>query len=217
MTITQLIDLARAMYNADGDTFFSEALFLELISLAEQELALETDCIEDVTTDVSVASQQQYSYPTNTAKLKRVEYKGQKLQPITFRELDALTLNNDVSSLTTGTPYYYAVFDEVVYLHPTPDTSSDEIKYYRTKKAARLTATTDTLATPAEWHHAIALFLVANMHLKDKDFNGYQVLLGQWRNEVARAKRQRRKRLRGDSFAAVQDEETLPTTLIGVI
>jgi hypothetical protein len=121
LTPTQLETIIRQRTNTVGDTFWSTDEMLKLFWMAHLEMAREAMCIERTYTTTSVASQQEYDYPTQTIAIKRVTYDGEKLQPITMSEDDALTLS-DSTTTALGTPKIYFVWNETIYLRPVPDT-----------------------------------------------------------------------------------------------
>ncbi len=120
MTPNDLQEYARRQYNASADQFFSDSELYQHIWAAEYELAYKAMLIERVYTTTTVASQQEYSYPTDTIAIKRVTYDGVKLVPITFKEDDTLTLGN-AATTATGSPQFYAIWNETLYLRPVPD------------------------------------------------------------------------------------------------
>ena len=118
MTPSELAEYARRQYTAVGDAFFSDPELYQYIWAAQLELATEALCIRRVYTASTVAAQQEYEYPTNALSIKRVTYDGEKLTPITFREEDALT---SPAVTVSGSPQYYAVWNDTLYLTPIPD------------------------------------------------------------------------------------------------
>ena len=91
MTPNEIETRARRMLNAVGSNFWSSAEIIEdYLYAAASEMALETRCIENRYTTTSVASQQEYDRPTRMISIKRVEYAGNKLKPITFQKKNSL-------------------------------------------------------------------------------------------------------------------------------
>jgi len=214
MTPTQLEDLVRQRMNVVGDTFWSSAELRQLMWIACFELARECMCIERTYTTTSVANQRDYDYPSNTIAIKRVTYDGEKLEPITWREDDALTLN-DTSTSNTGTPKYYAVWNNTLYLRPTPDTSALDIEIFSYNQPQEITATS-SFEIPEQFIPDIQYYLLAAMASKEGDVNKAQYYQQMWDRSLVRAKTFCRKARRTDSFAAVQDQETLPLSIVGM-
>jgi hypothetical protein len=214
MTPTQIEQAARERYNAVGETFWSQSEMLSLIYAACLEISIETKCIERTYTTTTVASTQEYAFPTNTLAIKRVTYNGKKLMPITFREDDVLTLDNQ-SSTSTGTPQYYAVWNSTLILRPIPD-AAQTLKIYSINEAQSLTIAS-TLEVPSFAHMRLVNYVVSEMYAKDKDFSSAAYYKKLWEQDKLEIKRWLRKTKRTDSFTGVQDDSMLANTVIGVV
>lgn len=212
MTPTEIETAARNKYNAVGDTFFSSDEVLNLMTEASMQLALEALVIEDTDTQNTVIGTQAYTFPTRAYTIKRVTWDGNKLMPMTFREDDILTLNNSTSS-ETGVPQFYYIWENQVFLRPIP-ASVAVLKVYSYLEPAAITALS-TLEVPTRYHRDLVNFIVSEMAAKDNNMGKAQYYQSLWLAAMSRAKRETRKRLRGDAPAHVQVEEVLINTLLG--
>lgn len=212
MTPLELITYARQLYNAVNDTFFSDAELYMMVQAAQTELARETNCIRRVYTTPTVANQQEYSKPAAAFSIKRITYNGRKLFKISDREDDALTLNNAVTT-ATGAPQYYWEWDDSIELRPVPDDALT-LKIY-TYDLPQTVSSTTTLDVPDAYQLDLSFYLLWHMCSKDKNYQAAQAYQTTWMQKVRDIKGYERKRLRGDSFTHVLDEESLPVTIIG--
>jgi hypothetical protein len=213
MTPQEVEQAARERYNAVNDPNWSSSEIMSLIYAACLEMAREALPIERTYSTTSVASQQEYSFPTNLMAIKRITYGGNKLLPITMREDDALTLNNQ-STTATGTPQYYWIWNRTISLRPIPSSSGETIKIWAISRAQPVTSTS-TLEIPTEYHMDLVNYVVSEMYAKDKDLVSAKYYKELWHKAIQDAKRWVRMSKRRDSFAAIQDEESLPTTILG--
>ncbi len=214
MTPGEVTTFARQQYNAVNDTFFSDAELYSLLWMAQNELAREANVIEQTYTTTTVVGQQSYSYPAQIHTLKRVTYDGLKLEPITFREDDVLTLGN-AATTQTGKPNYYSVFNKILYLRPTPDDTLSLVIFGYCE--AQQVSATSTLEVPTHFHQDLADFLLWRMAAKDKNYTGAEYFHAAWKEKVKAAKAWTRKRMRGDANAHVQDLDLPVTPGLGVI
>lgn len=214
MTITELSTAIRRKYNAVSDSFFSDEEITFLIWEACLDLARESECIEAVYSSSTVASQQEYDYPTSAIGIKRIQYAGKKLKLITMRDDDAITGLNQ-STTETGTPQYYFIFKEVIYLRPLPS-AVGTLKIWTFNEPQQLT-TTSTLEIPTQFHMDLSNYVVSEMAAKDLNFTTAQFYLSKWEKSKIAAKRWQQKRRRSDSFASVQDEEASIETYLGTV
>lgn len=213
MTPNELQTYARQQYNAATDNFFSDAELYQHIWAAEFELSRQAMLIERLYSTSTVASQQEYTYPTDTIAIKRITFDGVKLVPITFKEDDTLTLGNSATT-ATGDPQFYAVWNSTIYLRPIPSRVAT-LQIFSFNEPAEVSAAS-TLEIDTMWHLAMADFLLWKMAAKDKNFEAANYYKGMWDKTVFEARKWGRRRLRGDSFLVIKDEEAWPSTFPGV-
>jgi hypothetical protein len=214
MTPLQINTAARQRYNAVGDSFWSDAEIYDLIYQACTELATKAYLIERYYTASTVADTQQYSYPTNAFAIKRITYDGVRLTRIDFRQDDMLTLWNQATT-ATGTPQYWAEFNQVFYLRPIPSAVGTLGVYAYAQPQTIIS--TSTLEIPDEWHMDLVYFINREMSAKNKNYEGAQYYGTLWEKTVERAVQFGQRKKRGDSFAIVQDVDILPETIVGSI
>lgn len=215
MTPTQIIEGARNKYNATSDNFYSDQELLGVIYQACLELAIETECIERTYETTTVIDQQEYNYPTNIISIKRITYNGRKLEPVTFREDDRLTLYNQATT-QSGTPQYYTIFNETIALRPIPD-DVQELKVWGTSEPQIIDSIQAPLEIPSRFHYGITDFVSAYLAEKDQNFSFATNLLQRWADFKVKAKQDFRRSKRGDSFSHVQSEEALSTSILGLV
>lgn len=214
MTPLEINTAARQRYNAVGDDFWSDAEIYNLIWQACLELANEGLLIERVFTTATVASQQEYDWPTNAIAIKRITYDGKKLDQISFREDDTLTLVNQ-GTAATGTPQCYVVWNNVFYLRPVPSTVGT-LKVWAYVEPQTVSSTS-TLEVPTEFHMSIVNFILSEMSAKNKNYEGFQHYRGLWEKDVIRAKKLAKRKMTGDAFQIVKNVDILPQTILGTV
>lgn len=214
MTPTEVETFARRRYNAVGDNTWSSEEILDLIYDASLEMARYARVIENRYLTDSVASQSEYELPDTAIGVKRVEFQDEKLQPVTMREEDMLTLVN-ATVTTVGTPRYYFQWEESVFLSPAPESAiTDAIRIYTYNEPQRITAVLP-LEIPTQFHTALGHYVIGQMALKDLNNPLYDRQMERWKGYLEDARRWQRRKVRGDGFSVVQDEEILNTTIAG--
>lgn len=213
MTVTDVITAARDIYNASGDTFFTDLQFYNWITQAQEELATKAWVIEGTTTGVTVASTQDYVYPTNYISIKRVVVNGRKLKPISHRQDDSVTLSNTASTIT-GQPTYYTDFNDTVSMRPIPD-AVYTINWMGYKNATNIAAASDSITVPVKYHFDLVNYCLWRMFSKDKDTENMAAHLSLWRETIKDAISFQRRKKRMDGFATVQNEDNLPANILG--
>jgi hypothetical protein len=214
MTPSQIEEAARRRYNSVSDSFWSSDEIFELIYDACLELALETKCIERLFSTTTVASQQDYSFPSNVLAIKRVTYDGKKLKPINMREDDAITgLNQSIAS--EGSPTFYYQWDYTISLRPLPSDALT-LKIWAYVLPSAITSTS-TLEIPEEFHMKLVNYIVAEMAAKDSNSDMAVYYSKRWDRAKLDILRWVAVRKRTDAFAVVQDEENSAGTYLGII
>lgn len=214
MTPTEILTAARQRTNTVGDNFYSDSELLGYLTAACSEMARNALVIERVYTTSTVASQQEYSLPTYNFTIKRITYDGRRLEPISFKDDDAITLFNSTTT-ATGEPTYYMVYNKTLYLRPVP-TGVGTLKIFTQNFPQPITAVTATLEIPEEYHLDTLDYLEFRMRKKEQNFqasaDAYQI----WKSRLGEIRKEERKKKRGDSFTFVKDEETLAVSYLGL-
>ncbi len=206
MTPLELIDYARQQYNASNDDFFADTELYKHTWHAQSILAKEAMAIENTYTTPTVASQQEYAFPTNALAIKRIIYNGKKLEQISFREDDVMTGNN-AATTSTGTPTAYMLFDRIIYLRPIPD-AVYTLKLFTFDEPQTVSASS-SFDVPTDFHLDLVNYVLWRMATKDQNFQSAEYYKGQWDEAVARCKRWSKRKLVADGFKTVKDENAL--------
>lgn len=210
-TAGTLIEQIRQRFNAVGDGFFTDQEMRDLLVDAQNELALETDCIEKVFTATTTAGTREYEYPTNAYRLHRVEWNGQRLDPDDFM-WDDLNTGNNADSNSQGEPIYYQIWNDVLYLRPIPD-EAQTLKIYANVTPQNITVDTATLDVPERYVRYLKDYCLAQMFAKSgntvRNFATYHDQ--RWQKSIQDVKRFEMKRKQGDQYMVVKNAEIMPT------
>ncbi len=214
MTPQEVIDAARQQYNSVSDDFFSDAELFRYVWAAQTDFSRHAFNIERTYTASTVIGQQEYSFPTNCIGIKRITYAGLKLVPISFREDDMLTVMNQATT-ATGTPQYYAIWNETIYLRPIPAAVAT-LKIFAFAEPQEVSATS-TLEIPSYYHLDLIDYVLWRKAIKDKNFQAASEYKKLWDGKLLAARMDHRKAKRADGFTGVVDVESINETVIGVV
>ncbi len=178
------------------------------------QMARECKLVTNLYSTSTVADQQEYATPSNTISIKRVTYDGKKLRPITMREDDQITGFNQ-SSVSTGTPSYYWVWNEVIYLRPIPSAVAT-LKIWSFNEPSVISITS-SLEIPSQFHMDLVNYIVAEMAAKDSNFTAARHFLAKWEKSKSDAKRWAMKQNKGDSFNSVINEDMSSDNFLGTV
>lgn len=203
MEVDEVEDYARRRYNAVNDTrFFTSQELQSYMWDAQMQLAREALCIRGVYSTVSVSGQMEYPLPTRTIAVKRVSYNGQKVEP---RSLDEILALVGTTVAPSGTPYCYAIWNEILYLSPTPAEDDLTIKVFSFNEPTDVSSAGE-LEVPTRYHLDIAEYVIWQMCIKDKNYQGANYHERRWADRIAKAKAFERKMLRADQQSFMRDD-----------
>ena len=178
MTLSEFITYVRNRHNAIGDTNFSDPEILGMLSARSNMALTVIGLLEAVdTSQTTVVGQQAYSFPTDAVAVKQVEYNGNPLQEITFKDWQ---VEKNGGTTPQGLPKFYVIWNRQVYFIPIPDTASITIAMYYEKTQPLLTATSDSFLMPEVLHYALADGVIADMYAKDLNQNMSMVYEQKW-------------------------------------
>jgi len=216
MTPTEFIEACRNKYKAVGDNFYSDAEILDLLYQSEMEMAkfaltIEKDPNTSITT---VSGTRAYSMPTRCLAIKRITYNGGKLKKISDREDDELTVY-DESTTSTGTPLYYWIWGEKIYLRPIPDDAKTLTVYFYGEPD--IITVSDSIETPSRFHMDLTDGVVSGMCYKDENYPSGDRYRKKFESNLVEARKWQQKRKRADGFNVVKNEEEMVSTILGGI
>ena len=117
LTVTNILTRARQRYNAVNDDFYSDAELMDMLFDAQSVLAKEGWVIEKTYTTPAISGTRTYTYPVTTLAIKEVRHDYDLCCKAKLRH-DPKTDASD----PTGKPREYALWEDTIYMYPTPDT-----------------------------------------------------------------------------------------------
>lgn len=166
MNAGEAVTYVRRVLNEEGvqTSNWSDAEIFVLIETKANEILGTVGLIEGKTTTTSTSGTADVSYPTNFVRIRRVQYSGVPLKYLNFRQFETRTPNGTAPS---GTPREFMLWNDVITLIPTPDTSSDTITIYGEKKQSTISSSASTIDLPIIFHGALCDLVLGDMFPKD--------------------------------------------------
>lgn len=179
MTLSQFIDTVRNRHNAVGDSNWSDAEIYSLITHRCNEVLSIIGLLEATdTSNTSVAGTQAVNYPTTAATIRQVNYKGDRLKRISFRQWEWF---KDEDTTVSGTPTMYTVWNRQILLIPKPAASGDQITIYHYKEHPFIDGSTQTtIDIPSVLHSHLVHGVLADMYAKDLNVQMTQYYEQKW-------------------------------------
>jgi len=167
MTAAQIATLTRFVTNTNSTTV-SDTNFLRMLTERHKQLFIELTKLkegygETTATDNLVASTQNYSLPSGTLRIKRVEVlysTGGTWRQVNIFDINEKSSANDSTTIAgefSQTKPYGDILGTSIYLYPIPNAAvTGGLKFWYIANPAELTATTETPTAPAEYHRMLA-------------------------------------------------------------
>jgi hypothetical protein len=165
VTLAQALDYLRNRHNeTDASTsYWGDVELYALISARAQTACAVLGLIEDTdSSTATVASTQNYDWPSDASAIRKVTCDGKPLQEMTFREWDENKLNGTTPE---GEPFGYVNFNRQIILVPIPNDVYDLVFYYEPYHPW-ITVPAGTIDLPAVLHPALMDGVMADMFAK---------------------------------------------------
>lgn len=164
-TVSSLITKARRRINETSTTFHADADLVDYCNEAQMYFIRQTRYLEGSSTTTAVSGTQNYALPSDYLALARVTFDGKKIDRVSYYEIDELNIDE---TDYTGTPTFYYILNNQIYLIPIPNTT-DTIKLYYYKFPATLDEATDSLEIPVIYDDIIICYMCYMAYKKDAE------------------------------------------------
>ena len=212
MTVTEFVTYVRNIHNAASDNNWSDAEIYSLTEARANEALSIIGLVQGLSTTSTVAGTQSYAYPSNVVFIKRVLYDGRGLKELTFREWEERVVSGTAPS---GNPFEYMVWNNLIYLVPTPN-AVGTLTIYSEKQQSAITSTSSTIDVPAVLHGRLADGVISMMYAKDLNSTMASFFEQKWQGVHMPAFREFKNKRRGSNFLP-GDSDTALNTDFGVI
>jgi hypothetical protein len=214
MTLSDLLTYVRRIHNAETDTYWSDEEIRKLVEAGCNEIICILGLIEAVDTSITtVAGTQSYAFPSNVVYVRRAYYDNEPMKLVTQRIFDT---RDPTGSGATGTPKEYFIWNNSLYLSPTPS-DAKVLKLFVEKSQTTLTQNSDPILIPDILHYRLCDFVIAHMYAKDLNQSMTTMFMNRWLTSHLPAIRLfKRKNLRTGQARVIHDADSGLETDFGV-
>lgn len=150
-----------------NNSHFSDTEIIRWFSIAQQLLTGKTGLIVNKKQRTTVADLGRYPLPDGFKTMLRVLYDGEKLTPVTRRQLD--NEDDDWENNTTGSVEEYFVEDGFLFLYKKPSTTGKTIQLLYYGITVPLEDSSSTISLPAALEDALVSYALMRGFKKLKD------------------------------------------------
>lgn len=164
-------DVATRVKDQFGDTSsiqVSDPMILRWINDALLDFAVQNEIFRARAKATTLAGQQTYGVPSDLLKLKIIKFNFDSLEELSDGEADQYIRRND-EHVSTGIPTHYWIWDQDIYLWPTPNSSGDLVVYY-ISKPSEVTDMSATINIPDEYRPRLVEYCLQQAYEMDENF-----------------------------------------------
>lgn len=181
MTPAQFVTVVRNRNNALNDSNWSDDEIYALLTNRCNEALSYIGLIESTSTVTSTAGTETIAYPSYCATIENVEYTNKRLRKVDFGRWDIYKARG--TSQPEGLPSMFTVWDEQIYLIPTPSSTGDAIKIWYQQYHPDITSSS-TILIPPILHPHLVHGVLADMYAKDLNVQLMQIYEQKWMQSI---------------------------------
>jgi hypothetical protein len=219
MTPNQIYSDARAQFTETNAAFITDAQLRIWLWQAFYQIATKIRCIlKSDSTTTTVAGTKNYTNPTGTLEITRLEWDSVKLKKIDHTQDDATEGLGYGGTPSQGQPHSYYELDGSVYLQPSPD-DAKTLKFYFVHAPTQLISSnddTEVSEVPLQFQWYCVDYLLYRMYLKE-DNQKASLHLDLWNKWVMEMKTEWNYKRFGDQYITVKNEDNYQQTDFGLI
>lgn len=167
------------------------------------DIVRRTECLQDHKETSSVAQDGSYSLPSDFLFMRKVTYDKLPLRPTTLELADQMWPEREVA-ISVGTPQYYYIWGNILYLYPAPAQSGSgnlDIWYVRTP--ATMTGDFDIPEIPVAYHEAIVRYCLSRAKELDDSFSEASAIMKDYEQSIVEDKYEAQQQ-QADTYPAVR-------------
>lgn len=190
MNSGEIVLAVQRQFGDDSGIQITATDILRWINQAGIDIARKTGCVLDHKETTSVANDGSYSLPDDCINVRRVTYSDEVLLQTTMEVADQDWTTRDKSPQVSGTPQYFYIWNNILYVYPVPSTSSTGILdiWYARIPAAVTDATAQTLEIPAKFHEMIVRYCLSRAKELNDEYDVAKLVMNDYNDMVLDAK-----------------------------
>jgi hypothetical protein len=176
MDINGIISRVKRIFGDESGVQVIDDDILQWISDAQREIVMHNEHVLQLTTTVNIVDgTDTYAFPTDLLVLRTVRIKMASME--TYAHIEAISpgeFDRYISGRVVvgeGIPCVYTTYERKIFLYPTPDqNATDGLQILYTQRPTDVTAITDTISLPEEYHNAIVKYCLMKANQMDEDY-----------------------------------------------
>jgi len=168
LNLSEIIQDVRSRLDEDTAGFWTDPMITRWVNLANIRLSMLLENLEAVEAQDILASQSNYSLPSDFLRMVRITCNSIPLAPIEWRQLGEYESEGNPATGVTGTPESWYIWAGNVYLYPVPPSAiTGGLMIYYYKRPAALIEGDDEPDHDEQFHELLSLYACYLGYTKD--------------------------------------------------
>lgn len=172
MIVSDIITRVTRQFGDESSVQIDQADIIRWINDGQKEIAVQNDLLQAVGTLSSSLGDATYTFPADMLSMRSMYYKNVKLSYMSRQEFDEYITSTDPDLTQSGDPVLYTRWANEFTLYPVPQSAEvDGIKLYYTRRPVDVTALSDSIDLPLEYHTRLVEYCLQQAYEVDEDWN----------------------------------------------
>lgn len=184
-TVQDVIDDVKRTFGDEANVQVSDVDIVRWVNAAQREIITQNPILRAVATSDITGGVSEYPLAElNILSIQSIQYKGKKLQAMSFQEAEEYIMENDPEKVTSGFPMLWYEWAGTINLWPVPqDTIVGALKIYYVKMPDTV-AQTDVMQVPDLYFENILQYVLSKAYELDEDTENSNFKLGQFNERM---------------------------------
>lgn len=184
-TVQDVIDDVKRTFGDEANVQVSDNDIIRWINSAQREIITQNPILRAVATSDITGGVSEYALSElNILSIQSIQYKGRKLQAMSFQEAEEYIMENDPDKVSTGFPIIWYEWAGTINLWPVPqDTIVGGLKVYYVKMPDNIGQEHD-LQVPDLYYENIVQFVLSKAYELDEDTENSNFKIGQFNERM---------------------------------
>lgn len=196
MNVQDVANRVRRTFGDDAGVQIVDDDILRWVNDAQLQISTDNEeLLETVGTANIVASQADYTIPTDMNVLRSLMYNNFRLRSLSFSEfneyIDGFKATTAQGGFGNGTPEVFMVYGGTITLFPTPSQSiTAGLRIYYSKHPATVATLADNLGVPTRYHNSVVEYCLKMAYEMDENPEMANMKGGEFQTQLQKLKNQ---------------------------
>lgn len=176
MNVSELVLAVQRLFGDTAEAQVTQPDIIRWLNQGQITIARRTEVLQRHSEVNVTVGDKCYPLPADYLFVRRATFNNELMEPVAFEEIDTVVPNRDAEQ-SKGTPFYYYLWDDHIWLYPTPDSSgTGNLDIWYIRRPALLSGNEDEPEIPAYMHEDLVQYAVMKAKELDEDWEASSLL-----------------------------------------